>query len=369
MGGFEGACHINSRGERIDLIAGVQHDLQALNDYRLMLDQGLGVARDAVRWHLIDKGGEYDFSSFVPMLQAASFSGMQVIWNLCHYGWPEEIDIFSPAFVDRFAKFAGACARLVREHDDDVPFYSPMNEISFFAWAAARDCMYPFAHGRDRELKEQLVRATIAAVQMIRDVDPRARFVYPEPSVNCVTPLSRPELEAEARIYDEAQFEAYDMISGRMSDHLGGREEYLDIIGLNYYYSNQWEHAGPRIPWDQEPRDPRWLPFRSLILRAWRRYERPIVITETGHFGAGRARWLKEVTCEVLESRKVGVPVEGICLYPIIDRFDWENRDHWHNSGLWDLLVDQKVYRRVIAPDYAIALADARRLLAQVGCI
>ena len=34
-----------------------------------------------------------------------------------------------------------------------------MNEISFFAWGATRGLMFPYAHGRDAELKRQLVRA------------------------------------------------------------------------------------------------------------------------------------------------------------------------------------------------------------------
>ena len=42
------------------------------------------------------------------MLEAARDEGVQVIWDLCHYGWPDDLDIFSPQFVERFARF---CAR------------------------------------------------------------------------------------------------------------------------------------------------------------------------------------------------------------------------------------------------------------------
>ena len=31
------------------------------------------------------------------------------------------------------------------------------------------------------------------------------------------------------------------------------------------------------------------------------------------------------------------MPIDGVCLYPIIDRPDWENPMHWHKSGLWDV--------------------------------
>jgi hypothetical protein len=44
------------------------------------------------------------------------------------------------------------------------------------------------------------------------------------------------------------------MVSGMMAPELGGRPEYLDIVGVNFYPSNQWYHGGdhplrpPRVP-------------------------------------------------------------------------------------------------------------------------
>jgi hypothetical protein len=56
--------------------------------------------------------------------------------------------------------------------------------------------------------------------------------------------------------------------------------------------------------------------------------------------------------------------LEGACLYPILDRFDWEDRNHWHNCGLWDLQLNGAGrYRRVLNPEYARALRDAQQLL------
>ena len=40
---------------------------------------------------------------------------------------------FQPAFVDRFARFAAAGARVQLDRTGAPGFYSPMNEISFFA--------------------------------------------------------------------------------------------------------------------------------------------------------------------------------------------------------------------------------------------
>ena len=47
-------------------------------------------------------------------------------------GW---VDIWCPAFVDRLAAFARAAAEHFREMTDAVPFWCPVNEISFLASA------------------------------------------------------------------------------------------------------------------------------------------------------------------------------------------------------------------------------------------
>ena len=49
-----------------------------------------------------------------------------------------------------FARFAREAARIHREHSDEAAFYAPVNEISFFAWAASRELMFPHAYGRRR---------------------------------------------------------------------------------------------------------------------------------------------------------------------------------------------------------------------------
>ena len=42
-------------------------------------------------------------------------------------------------------------------------------------------------------------------------------------------------------------FEAWDMLTGRAQPELGGKEKYLDVIGVNYYDRNQWWNHGKTI--------------------------------------------------------------------------------------------------------------------------
>lgn len=364
MGGFEAASHINPAGERVDMIAGTKHDQMALADYRRLADFGMRTVRDALRWHLIDRGsGDFDFASFLPLLRAAKATNTQVIWSLCHYGFPDDVDIFSANFIKRFVRFSVAVARLVREHTDETPYFTPINEISFFSWAGSRRCFYPFAEGRDHELKRQLVRASVEACHELRTVDSRCRFVYPEPIIHVVSPVDRPDLAGEVQMTNEGQFEAWDMIAGRQAPELGGREDLLDIIGMNFYHSNQWECGAGRLEWEKTPRDPRWIPLHRMMEQVWNRYHRPLFLAETSHIGVGRGDWILEVAEETERALKIRVPIEGICLFPILDRYDWTNGSHWHNSGLWDLRTSDGSYDRLLNLPYAGALEKARALL------
>src|SRR5438046_2291235 len=82
MAGFESSCHINCAGVRLDMIAATQHDAQLEDDYARLRPFGMSTIREAVRWHLVDRGGRYDFSSLAPMVFAAQKHGLQVIWSL-----------------------------------------------------------------------------------------------------------------------------------------------------------------------------------------------------------------------------------------------------------------------------------------------
>jgi beta-glucosidase/6-phospho-beta-glucosidase/beta-galactosidase len=363
--GFESACHINKAGVRLDMIAATHHDRCTSEDYARVRALGVRTVREAVRWHLVDKGGQYDFTSIEPLLAAARRWRMQVIWTLCHYGPPDGVDLRSPAFIHRFARYAAALARRIREESDEVPFYLPVNEISYYSWAAGEEgTMHPYLRGEGLVIKRQLLRGAIGAIEAIRQVDHRARIVHADPLIHVVPPTNRPDLARAAADRRAAQFEAWDMLAGHLDPALGGRPAYLDIIGANFYHTNQWEYPDRTIWWHRQPRDDRWVPLSLLLRELHDRYRRPVFISETSHFGKGRSRWLREITSEVTRARGSGVPVEGVCLYPILDRPDWEDPGHWHNSGLWDLTEtsDGRLERR-LNDEYAATLRQMQRFL------
>src|SRR3982751_3368890 len=104
LGGFECSTHRLRSGKRLDEIAFTKHDLFAREDYSRLRRVGIRTVREGLRWHLIEAiRGRYDFTSALPIIRAALEEKVQVIWDLFHYGWPEWLNIFKPAFIDSFA--------------------------------------------------------------------------------------------------------------------------------------------------------------------------------------------------------------------------------------------------------------------------
>ncbi|EJL22060.1 glycosyltransferase family 4 protein [Novosphingobium sp. AP12] len=334
QGGFECSTHRRAHDRnRVDVIAATRHDVLADQDYALLQDHGIVTVRDGLRWHLIEQHpGMYDLSSLAAQLSAAERTGTEVIWDLLHYGWPDDIDVWKPEFVTRFAAFAMEVARSIGKCTRGRRFYTPVNEMSFLAWGGG-DAAYlnPFAHRRGFELKAQLARASIAAMTAIRIVDPDARFVHAEPVINVVTDLQRSWDAPAAEGHRQAQFQAWDMIAGQSWPQLGGAPSMLDIVGVNFYHNNQWIHGGPPI----DRGHPSWKPFHHILAETYARYGRPIFVAETGIEGDVRAEWFAHIHAEVRLARQLGVPVEGICLYPILDHPGWDD-DRPCPNGLLD---------------------------------
>ena len=357
QGGFECSTHRRAHDRRrVDVIAATHHDARAEADYRVLDAHGIRTVRDGVRWHRIEAApGRYDWASLEAQLAGATAARTEVIWDLLHYGWPDDIDVWSPAFVTRFAAFAAAAARRIGAATVGTRFYCPVNEISFLSWGGG-DAAYlnPFARGRGYELKVQLARAAIAAMEAILRVDPGARFVHADPVINVITDLGRPWDAPHAEGHRQAQFQGWDLIAGRMWPQIGGRPELLDIVGVNYYHNNQWIHGGPPI----DRHHPLAKPFRNILTETYARYGRPIFVAETGIEGDARPEWLAHVAGEVRAAQRLGVPVSGLCLYPVLDHPGWDD-DRQCPNGLLHTLADGT---RRADPALAAELARQRAL-------
>ncbi len=361
LSGFECSTFRWKDQGRRDLVAETQHLERAREDLELLRRLGIAVAREGVPWPFVDRGGRYDFASIEPILAAVEATGITPIWDLCHYGYPDDLDPFTPAFADRFARYCRAVAEVVVPRTPSPRFFTPINEITFFAFAGGEwGWMAPFLEGeenRDR-LRLALCAASIRGAEAIREVDPEARFVHVDPLIMVVPPKDRPDLADEAReeTYEDT-FIAWDVLAGKRHPELGGAPEILDIVGVNCYSFGQMEfrETGPHAALG--PHDERIVPLCDMLTVAWERYGRPIIIGETSGLGDTRASWLEDVMEESLAAVHRGIDLHGVCLFPAVDMPNWHD-GKWLHNGIYDLVREGD---RLVRTPHAPYVDELRR--------
>lgn len=353
--GFECTYALPRDRKPLDLLASTKHDLLCAQDYKRLIKLGIKTVREGLSWSQIDQGGGvYHFTRFEKMMQIAQELGIQQIWDLNHFDYPKYLNPFYPMFVEKFALYAKEAVKVIRRYQTGTIYIVPWNEISFTAWMAADQGNWaPFTKGRRNgfRFKSQLVLATIAAMKAIQKEDADVRFIHVDPIMRRIpkTPDDKRSHRLAKEFNTIIRFEAWDMIAGKSHPELGGQPEYLDIIGVNYYFHNQmWivSHAKPNsdltIDWD----DPARIPFRSMLAEVHDRYNRPMILSETGSYGHMREKWWPYILQEVEDARNSGLPLIGVCSYPTLDKpleIPWL----FVKSGLWDFALDDPSQNRI----------------------
>jgi beta-glucosidase/6-phospho-beta-glucosidase/beta-galactosidase len=365
LAGFEGSTGYNIHRQWFDQIQATQHDRFVDEDYARLKAVGIHAVREAVRWPLIDNGRTYDFSSLQPFIEASRRRRIEIIYDLFHFGYPSHINLFSEDFPKRFADYCYAVARHIAKNTGGICYFTPINEPSYFSWAGGEVGMFaPHKIGRGEELKVQLIRAALAGIRAIRAACPQSRIVNVDPICRVALPAGRPEMTEAVESYNNnAVFQSWDMLSGRLYPELGGSPEHLDIVGINYYWTNQWEWGKTGEP--LEDRDPRRWSLRQLVRSVWERYGAEMLITETSHVDELRPIWLLELADEVQALLSEKVPLGGVCLYPILGMPEWHYPDQWTQMGLWELVRDGKTLQRYPYPPMLEALEVAQLIEAR----
>ncbi|HKO48303.1 MAG TPA: hypothetical protein VJV79_11295 [Polyangiaceae bacterium] len=315
-------------------------------DFAALRAAGISTCRDGVSWVRAEqRPGRFDFSSPKTLLHAARRAGVRIIWDLMHFGWPDDIDIFGISFPARFGAYARAFAHFLADAGERAPVIAPINEISFLSWAGADvRIMNPFVSARGVELTVQLVRATIEAIEAFRAILPETRFLQPDPVIHIVPSPEQPKTWRRIEADNLSQYQAWDMLTGAIWPSVGGNPSYLDIVGVNFYPDNQFMIDGTTIGLG----DPRYKRFSQILSEVWLRYQRPMIVSETGAEGDARVPWLRYICDESATALQSGVDLHGVTLYPIVNHPGWEAGRRCEN-GLFDY-ADSNGVRPVYEP-------------------
>ncbi len=341
--GYECTSARTEKKFRLDMLGATKHDQYVKEDYKLLGDLEIKTVREGFAWSQIDLGNNnYDFSRYIPILKAGQELGIQQVWDLNHFDYPDYLNPLTDDFIKAFASYSLAAHKVLREYIKDTLFIVPINEISFFTWIGAdKGAWAPFKRGRKKgfEFKKQLVRAALLAMKSLWKVDPNLRFIHVDPFMRRINrpPLTKKSQKHVHEFNNIIRYEAWDMICGKTCPELGGKPKYLDLIGVNYYIHNQEWVSGignslkfERVSWVNSDR----ITLGAMLKEIYDRYGRPIVVSETGSFGENRELWWERIMSEVIEAKK-NLPILGMCAYPILDRPDSTNF-LVPKSGYWD---------------------------------
>jgi beta-glucosidase/6-phospho-beta-glucosidase/beta-galactosidase len=366
MAGYECTDKLNAFGNRVDFLELTGHRQMIEYDYQLLQPFGISSVREGIRWSKVETAPYvYNWLPVKGMIESGKALGIQQVWDLCHFGFPDDLTPLHPMFARRFAALCTAfvaCYRSLVPHGSII--ITPINEVSFLSWLGgeARGTS-PYCINQGWEVKYHLMKAYIEGVYALRRADPNIIILSTEPLANMVPRLfGDDENVIAARNLHTFQYQAMDILTGAMCPELGGSPDCVDILGFNYYFNNQivvgdWTF----LPWLNEIEDPRWRSLRSLLTEAYSRYKKPIALTETSHPGEDRPKWIKMIGEECSAVIEAGIPLYSICLYPIIDRPDWDHLTPWHQSGLWDAaIVEGQPPKRVLYTPYADALVKTQ---------
>lgn len=126
-----------------------------------------------------------------------------------------------------------------------------------------------------------------------------------------------------------------------------------DFVGVNYYFTTYMRGLrmyNPKQPandlgWYMEPGG-----IERLLRAAWRRYGKPIIITENGLADAGdlhRKWWIEETLQAMQRAVAAGVDLRGYLHWSLLDNFEWAY-GWWPKFGL--AAVDRRTMQRTVRP-------------------
>ena len=335
-----------------------------IGDLALFADLGMTSLRYPALWERIspESPETRDFRWTDERFEEIRRLGINPIVTLCHHGsGPKYTTLLDESFASGLARHAAAVAARYPWIQDWTPVNEPLTTARF---SALYGYWYPHATSEAAFVVALLneIDATRLAMREIRRVNPNARLIQTDDLGFC---HATPPLQAEADFQNERRWLGWDLLCGMVVpghplwDRLValGVEDRLhaiaddpcppDIIGVNHYLASErlldhriGRHAD-RAMADRELGNCGGIPhvdvdavrnlpsgvvgLPALVEQAWRRYGRPVAVTEC-HNGATReeqVRWFVEVWNAIDRLRSTGVDLRAVTAWSLLGSHDW----------------------------------------------
>lgn len=324
-------------------------------DVEMLKKLGVTHYRFGIEWGRVEpQPGVYNeaaISQYVRMaskLRAADIEPVVTLWHFTFPGWlydPEDkgrSNFLHPDVRPAWNRFVTKMAVALAPH---VQIYVPQNEpngdlyISYFGghWPPGL-LLTPMALKKAHRVAVEMFRDAAQIVKSQRK-DARIMGIYSIPNWR------------RNRLQDPTGF-VYQMMQHQNWDHLDAVADTMDLIGVNYYYSQdasalrfimrpQGEVTSNHTQngWEIDAEG-----FYQVLMNVHKRYGKPMVVSENGigtQSEHKKIRYFREHLNQLRRAMNDGADVRGYFPWTLVDNYEWAE-GYAANFGLSRLSPDKK---------------------------
>lgn len=306
-------------------------------DLALLRDIGVNHYRFGVEWARVEpQKGVYNEDAirhYVEVARQLKAAGIEPVACLWHFTFPDWLTNFKNKgrshwlHPDADARWRAYVTRMVTALKPYVRIYAPQNEPNGMLPLAFLGDHWPPSQLLNTFAYKRAMRACVAqfreAAAIIRQQRPDALIM----NVQAIPWWRRSYLwDPTAAVYNAMRRVCY--------DHLDRVHDVCDLIGVNYYYSQNATFAdffyagrGEKAPnytqmgWIIDPES-----FYNVLMDVRRRYWKPIVITENGIGTLNEQKKIKYLRDHVIQMKRAmadGADIRGYFPWTLVDNYEW----------------------------------------------
>ncbi len=318
---------------------GVEHYERYEADFDLLEKLNMNAYRFGIEWSRLEPNeGEWDesaikhYKDYIKSLKRRGIEPIPTLWHWTMPLWFAQMGGFEKkANVKYFERFAG---KVAAEFAGEFKYVLTLNEPNVYASFSYMTGDWPPQRKRPLQglrVYRNLMHAHKAAYKKLKTEDPDLLIsvadqlgeVRPKNSRN---PLNRLVVRAAMYVWN---WWFLDRIKNQ-----------CDFMGVNFYFTEYRDWLGrvrnPSRPvsdlgWYMEPKG-----LADLLAKTWRRYRKPIMITENGLADSAdeqRKWWLSETLAAMRQAMDNGAPLIGYLHWGLLDNFEWAY-GWWPKFGL-----------------------------------
>jgi beta-glucosidase len=315
---------------------------------------GVEWARIEPRMGVINEAALRQYAGMARKCREAGIEPLITLWHFTFPDWLYPKDKTKANFLNPDVRTAWQAhvRRVVKATKGDVRIYIPQNEPNGalqLGWLAAH--WPPGLLMRPGSYK----KAMRVSADMFRDAAGIAREERPDALIMGI--YSLPHWN-KARFLDPTR-SVYNLMQHQNFDQLDMVADTCDLIGVNYYYSQQasairfifrpsGEHNSgyTQLGWEIVPTG-----LYHILKDIDGRYHKPIVISENGigtQSGQKSIRYFREHIAQMRRAINEGVDVRGYFPWTLVDNYEWT--EGWNHAQFGLFSYDKKTHNRIPTP-------------------